>query len=328
MNVYIKSLAHIIINLQKDKNKELEAKNAKLERQLAEERAKIRKLTKSLGQTPAEGQVQVTKKDTATIANSMGSNAKKSCTTDKTVDNKKSDSSVDSSSLPKQPDGGQNRGELTPTKQNKQFVEDDHSQKGIAKFIDCNDSASHCTAGSLPNSPRPCMMPEASSLSITSDVACNLFELSNAENSSQPVAVVNGFDPLAPVPTGVALANGTAAVVVPVLVPTPPLPEKEIKRFDPLGTPKRSGSKVTPNSGLQAYSELNGNQQLSAYAVPPIEGGIPAVAMPFVTAAPIVQQPPLTQQQHQMNSHPPVQNQQTPDPFDEIALRHGGSQAT
>lgn len=313
-----------------NKNKELEARNAKLERQLAEERAKNRKHTKAFGQNAPENQGNQVKKNTGS-ANSFVS---PSAATEIHNDAKKtvtSDSSVDSISPPKHLERGQNQEERTPTKLSQQFVEDtsvhtiDEFQKGnpSSKVIDCNDSASLCTVGSLPSSPRPIMMPEASSLITTSDAACNQSELLYGDNAAQHVAME--FDPLVPVPTGVSIANG--AVVVPVLMPTPSLPEKEIKRFDPLGTPKRSGSKVFPNSGVQACSELNDTQEVSAYAVPQIDA-----AAPFVAAAPMMPQPPLIQQQqpyrHQQHPQSSAQNQQEPpDPFDEIALRHGSSQA-
>lgn len=129
------------------------------------------------------------------------------------------------------------------------------------------------------------------------ETACNSMD-ATSKGSAPQHAVLSSFDPLGTV------ANG--AVVVPVLVPSPQMSEKDVKRFDPLGTPKRSGSKVLTNA-----SELNILQQVSAY--PAHTNGVPAVMsvqpVQITAAAPIV--PPLTL------------NAQQPDPFDEIALRHG-----
>jgi hypothetical protein len=245
---------------------------------------------------------------------------------DKNVDQRTSDASVevDLSSSPKQ--------------QTRQFTDDhiesmDASQKGstCSKGVDYNDSSSYCTAGdenkSLPSSPRPSLAPETSSHSTASDIACNLFELTtpSVENPVQQIAVVNGFDPLS------SIVNGT--VMVPVLVATPSINEQEVKRFDPLATPKRSGSKQVSNAGnLSAYSEFNGGQQGSAYSVPQIDvsNGMISAAMSYpptnVSMASIMSHPPPSQQpstnlpaNHLTAAHPPMI-----DPFDEIALRHGG----
>lgn len=246
-------------------------------------------------------------------------NANKSRNTEKGIDQTKSikDSSVNSSSPPKLSDTCKSQEERTPPRRSMQFVEDSVLEtvdkgKPPPKVIDCNDSASIGTSSSLPASPRPSMLQETSSHCTASDI----YELPNAESLSQTLSATNGFDPLAPIP------NGAVTFAVPVFVAPP---SQEIKRFDPLGTPKRSGSKAFPDNA----------RNVSAFTVPQIDvsnGGIPAV-LPFVTETPSMHQPHLEQQQQQLMNQQQTQqnnaqiNQQQPsDPFDELALRHGSSQ--
>ena len=342
---------------QKDKNKELEAKNAKLERQLAEERAKNKKLSKSLGQNQPDPNLnsQVNKKEavSSVIPTASHTNGNKPLMGDKNATQKRSSDSSVGSSPPKLPNPVQNRGEqTTPTKQSKHYVEDsmkslDISEKGnglLSKTADPNDACFHFISGqgdnkSLPSSPRPSMFQEASSVSTASDMASSLCELPSVETTPQQIAIVEGFDQQLPTVPVVA----TGAVVVPMLV------SNETKRFDPLGTPKRSGSRILPNGNLQELSELNSVQQSSNFAVPQIN----VTGRTFTSTVPIqpnnvyagstLPQPPLSQQQqpgdnisqppthlpttqHQPSQNMPMNQPQQPDPFDEIALRHGCSQ--
>ena len=319
---------------QKDKNKELEAKNAKLERQLAEERAKNKKLSKSLSLNPPESNLntQVNKKDISTPnpAAPLASRNKSLVVENSASQTKSSDSSVNSSP-PKVAKPLQNQVEVTPTKQSKHYVEDSMKPLDVSKGNEVSKITNSNDASSLPSSPRPSMFQEASSVSTASDIAGSLYELPSVETTPQQFAIVEGFDQQ--LPTVPVVATGT--VVVPVVVP------KEAKRFDPLGTPKRSGSKIM---NVGELSELNGVQQLSAFSVPQInvpDGTLPST-VPIqpnnVAAAPILSHPPLIQHQqhvsltqpstlpmtqHQSSHNMPVNQLQHPDPFDEIALRHG-----
>lgn len=277
----------------------MEAKNAKLERQLAEERAKNRKLTKSLDASSA-------------IAHPAGSVIKRSNSIDKSVDQmKKSDSSVDSSSPSKQLNRVQNEGERTPTKQSKEFV-DDSSETTI-----------QLQNGGLSTTPRLGMTaPEASSHSTASETGSNFYESSSVETTPQQfTAFVTGLDPLPTVPSTVT------SVTVPVLAP------KEVKRFDPLGTPKRSGSKLLTDPGnFDLQTELSGAKQdaalpSTAMIFQPIPAATTTAVMPLPTLAqptPMIQPQPAQQTLSTCQQQP--QQQQELDPFDEIALRHGGSQ--
>jgi hypothetical protein len=297
-----------------------------LERLLAEERAKNKKLAKSAAQNHFETNNQVKKKD----ATSTNATANLKELQSNNLDEKKiSDTAVNSSSPPKQSDQSQHQETCTPINQNKQFALDanhpiEHSFKENSSL---NDSNSQCNSyhednKSLSNSPRPNMAPDRSAFSKLSDTASNLLELSmpSADSSLQPVRVVNSFDPL---------MAGT--VVVPVLVPTPPPNEKGATLFDPLGTPKRSGaSRLFSNtSNMQQCSELGSVPQVPSFAVPQID--VSTVPIPTVfplqpihaPAESSIQQAPIVREQQQSsNLHV---NQEEPDPFDEIALRHGNS---
>lgn len=270
----------------------MEAKNAKLERQLAEERAKNRKLTKSLDASSA-------------IAHPAGSVIKRSNSIDKSVDQmKKSDSSVDSSSPSKQLNRVQNEGERTPTKQSKEFV-DDSSETTI-----------QLQNGGLSTTPRLGMTaPDASSHSTASETGSNFYESSSVETTPhQFTAFVTGLDPLPTVPSTVT------SVTVPVLAP------KEVKRFDPLGTPKRSGSKLLTDTGnFDLETELS--VPSTAMICQPIPAATTTAVMllpPLAQPTPMIQPQPAEQTLSTCQQQP--QQQQELDPFDEIALRHGGSQ--
>lgn len=141
-----------------------------------------------------------------------------------------------------------------------------------------------------------------------SQIACCAEGASN-EGNAPNFAVLGGFDPLS------SAANGT--VLVPVLVPSHQVSEKDSKRFDPLGTPKRSGSRLLGTGNLPSYTEFSVVQQVSAYTalshieVPnsDISAALPVQPVRAPAAAPVIQ--------------PLPQNPPHTDPFDEIALRHG-----
>eukprot|EP00804_Cyclotella_cryptica_P021388 CCRYP_016781-RA/>CCRYP_016781-RA protein AED:0.03 eAED:0.03 QI:59/0.5/0.33/1/0.5/0.33/3/1674/1013 len=313
----------------KDKNKELEARNAKLERQLAEERTKNRKLSQqlSIDQNPTKPCVnnQMNKTNVVGAEYAACTNFNRSSIVNKETNDIDQRNQLSNSVEPTAPASEsllQASTEGTSTNQSR-HVGQEHNQS-LDLSPEGNESRVFCPTDPSSNFMAPqktefSLAPPLSSdvtgkdaNSLNSEIACSAVGASKV-SGAPPFAVLNGFDPLS------SAADG--ADLVPVLAPSHQVSEKDSKRFDPLGTPKRSGSKLLLDAtSLTSYSELNVMQQVATYptqshmdvsnsAIPTTLYVQPVHA---AAAAPVIQ--------------PPAQNPPPTDPFDEIALRHGGSQ--